>query len=470
MNIRILLFSITATLAATAADFPPLGEVPYPETRGLGIQRTMTLLASSTPEKRNPVRILFYGQSITEQPWTKIVEEDLRKRFPNADLTIENRAIGGHASNLLVKTAEADLYPFYPDLTIFHVYGDHRRYEDIIRRIRERTTSEVLLQSDHLNGSAKLDEETDPLKLTPANWEPWFNYNFIPSLAEKYGVEIATQRDDWKRYVASHNLQPQDLLKDGVHLNEHGEFLMAEIVKTYLRHHPGHPPADPGPVRTIPLESGKYPQEIKFTGNRVDAVVGSAGDPVEVAILIDGKPPSEIRSTSVFTKVSGYRGTNWPCLLRVQRGPSDLLEETWTIRLTDANDDYSAFRFTLTGSETGPDGEGSATEKFVSKSGRIVIDPSDWNLRYCKKVFKQSLDPDAEITFGVKRLSQDGFTAKPGAGTITILQGIAPGEHVLTLRPAAGQPKLSALHIYNPQVLVSEELAPDASQTPAQED
>ena len=464
---KILLLSIAATFAATAADYPPLGAVPNPESRGPGIQRTMALLATSTPEKRNPVRILFYGQSITEQNWSKIVAEDLRKRFPNADLTIENRAIGGHASSLLVKTAEADLYPFYPDLVIFHVFGDHRRYEDIIRRIRERTTSEVLLQSDHLSASAKRDEETDPSKLTPANWEPWFNYSFLPSLVEKYGVALATQRDDWKLYLASNKLEPKDLLKDGVHLNPHGEFLMAEIVKTYLRYDPAHPPADPGPVRTIPLEAGKYPYEIKFTGNRVDAVVEASADPAEIAILIDGKPPSEIRSTTVFTKVSGYRGTNWPCLLRIQRGPTDLLEETWTIRLSGANDDYSTFRFSLTGSETGPDGEGSATEKFVSKSGRIVIDPSDWNLQYSKNVFKQPLEPDAEITFSVKRLSPDRFTAKPG--TSTIVQGLAAGEHVLTLRPVAGEPKITALRIYNPPVQSSEELAPDTSQTPAQE-
>ena len=39
----------------------------------------------------------------------KIVADDLRARFPNANLTIENRSIGGHAAQLLVKTAEADL-------------------------------------------------------------------------------------------------------------------------------------------------------------------------------------------------------------------------------------------------------------------------------------------------------------------------------------------------------------------------
>ena len=33
---------------------------------------------------------------------------------------------------------------------IFHVYGAHTDYEDIIRRTRERTTAEVLIQTDHV--------------------------------------------------------------------------------------------------------------------------------------------------------------------------------------------------------------------------------------------------------------------------------------------------------------------------------
>jgi len=56
------------------------------EQLGANIQRTMTLLATSTPEKRNHVRILFYGQSVTANPWSKAVGDDLRKAYPNADL------------------------------------------------------------------------------------------------------------------------------------------------------------------------------------------------------------------------------------------------------------------------------------------------------------------------------------------------------------------------------------------------
>jgi hypothetical protein len=170
MSFRFLsfVFFTGAGVLNAQETYPPLKSPGDVTTRGAALQRTMSLLNSSAVEKKNTVRILFYGQSITEQSWWKLVYRDLEKRFPLAVLEVENRAIGGHAAQMLVKTAEADLYPYYPDLTIFHVYGDHNRYADIIRRIRERTTSEVLIQTDHLGAKDPIEEETDAAKLTPS--------------------------------------------------------------------------------------------------------------------------------------------------------------------------------------------------------------------------------------------------------------------------------------------------------------
>ena len=61
----------TAALAQAPASFVRPKQFGRPDDLGRNIQRTMTLLAASTPEKRNTVKILFYGQSITEQDWWK---------------------------------------------------------------------------------------------------------------------------------------------------------------------------------------------------------------------------------------------------------------------------------------------------------------------------------------------------------------------------------------------------------------
>ena len=119
LKLRSILFvtlfsAITSPAAAETPSYPP---AKFPDTRAWGknIQRTMRMLATSTAEKPNTVRILFYGQSITEQKWSAMVEQDLRERFPHAKMIVENRALGGFSSQLLVKTAETDLYSFQPD-------------------------------------------------------------------------------------------------------------------------------------------------------------------------------------------------------------------------------------------------------------------------------------------------------------------------------------------------------------------
>ena len=205
--VAVLLATLILTQVA-AADFIAPKNAGDPKTLGVGIQRSMTLMATSTPEHKNTVRVLFYGQSITEQNWSKLVADDLRKRFPNANLIIENRALGGFASQLLVKTAETDLYPFYPDLLIFHVYGAHNTYEDIIRRTRERTTADVLIMTDHVTKDEQLNEETDPSKLMPSGkiWDSFMNYKHLPEVAKKYGCAILEQRNLWKQYLKDNNL------------------------------------------------------------------------------------------------------------------------------------------------------------------------------------------------------------------------------------------------------------------------
>lgn len=218
----VALFSITSFCGENFPAPAPVDTSKY----GWGIQRTMTLLATSTPEKKNTVRVLFYGQSITEHKWWKTVAEDLKARFPNANLIVENRAVGGFASQLLVRLAEHDAYPFYPDLVIFYVYGDHNRYDDIIRNLRSRTTTEVLMQTEHM--AVGKDQ----------NWPEMMSTKLLPEIAKKYGAELADVRTEWKKYLEANKLEPQNLLTDAVHFNDHGGFLNSELIKRYLRYDP----------------------------------------------------------------------------------------------------------------------------------------------------------------------------------------------------------------------------------------
>ena len=461
--IALLLLSLVSS--SHAADYPAPKSLGDTAGYGRNLQRTMRLLAESTPEKRNTVRVLFYGQSITEQAWWKIVADDLRARFSHANLVIENRALGGFASQMLVRTAETDLYPFQPDLLIFHVYGAHDKYEDIIRRTRERTCAEILIQTDHVTKPGDLSEETDPAKvpIQSGKWDAFFNHNFLPSLARKYGAELCDQRTIWKRYLTDYALEPKALLKDNVHLNAHGEFLMAEIVKAHLRRDASF---DPAPAeawvktlvvgKDVRFENGKL--RVEFEGNRVD-VVAKAGSAAPAAVTIDGRKPSEFAElygfTPAVTKPEGKWPVKWPIIAPIG-SEKPLLIEDWTLdvkRADPANE--KLFTFTLSGSKTGPDGEGRSDAKFVSKSGRVVIAPEDWNAAYALALAGIKPVPESfTVKWSVVPRFVDAFTS-PGVKdaaietTVTLAQGLANTKHTLEITGPADTP-ISALRIYRP--------------------
>ena len=123
----VVLTCMAAAVAAAVEKNPTWGR----------ISRTMERLERSTEANPETVRVLFYGQSIVAQGWgNKYLIPALKKRYPTVKFVAECRAIGGYQSPTLIKTAEADLYPFYPDLLFFHDYGDTKLYTEIVRRAR----------------------------------------------------------------------------------------------------------------------------------------------------------------------------------------------------------------------------------------------------------------------------------------------------------------------------------------------
>ena len=450
---------------STDKQFPPPKYFGDPGSAGRCVQRAMHLMANSTPRRRNTVRVLFYGQSITEQNWWHQVAHDLRRRYPHANLIIENRATGGHPSQLLVRTAEADLYPFYPDLLIFHVYGSHVDYENIIRRVRERTTADILLQTDHVTRDEQLDEETDPVRLYPDGriWDAFMNYRFLPEIARKYGCELALVRDLWKRYLREYGLNASQLLSDAVHLNDWGCYVMAQFVNAHLRYHPRVPRAEWGDRvknfvvgRDVRWRSGKL--ALEFEGNRVDAICREGSAPA-APVYIDGRHPSQHPALYAVTRTTAYPGTNWPCVLRVGREKPCIAEE-WTLRLAEVSSDGAVCRFSLSGSVTGADGEGISTQRFVSRTGRVVIEPEDWNIAYACRVFGLRVQPGFEIRWRVVPLFVDEFVT-PGERdrsvetTVTLAQGLEGRRHLLEIRGDSRVP-ITALRVYCPPLLGKE--------------
>ena len=421
-------------------DFP----APAPENEadfGVGIGRTMRLLCSSTPQNRHRVKILFYGQSITHGAWWKLVAADLKNRFPNADLIIENRALGGFAADVLIRPAEHDLYPFYPDLVIFHVYGSPESYEAIIRNLRSRTTSEVLLQSDHFTG--------------PSEWHDGHSFEWLPQLAARYGCELVDVRGQWKRYLDENGLAPRELTTDGVHLNSQGNFLMAELVKRHLKVNP-RAREDAAMVRDylvgrdVKWRDGRL--TLEFEGNRVDALCGTRGPTEGVAqVWINGRRPSQFPELYAITRPSGTPHIGWPGAIQIGH-QTPLIVEKWTARLHHISADASAFEFEVFGSQTGADGKGNSAETFVSDSGRVVIEPRNWWFKNDCALSQQPTPEGTEISWTVEPHFVDDYRASKAEVVTTLAQGLSNGRHTLELVAQGAAPHLEAIRVYRPPV------------------
>lgn len=462
-----VLLAAPAFAEAANKAYPP--PPPARDTSGYGakIQRTMALLATSTPEHRNRVRILVYGQSISCQEWWQEVERDLRARFPNADIQFENHAIAGFASQWLVRSAEHGLYPYYPDLMIFHVYGAHNTYEDIIANARKRTTTEIAICTDHLGADEKPNDQG---VYENRGWTKQMMDEFVPSFAAKYGCAMFDIREAWKHYVTANGLKPQALLKDGIHLNDHGNFLYAELVKRQLVYKPDLPQDDwKDMVRTyevgtdVQWAGGKL--VLEFEGNRVDAVAGESkdGKPGKAQVRIDGKRPSEIDACFAYTLPSAGCGTWQPGIKRVSSKKLRIAED-WTARVTAFDPKTKVFEFEVSGSRTGQDGKGTSDKTFVSDSGRVVIE-ADVQLPNLKpdtdwRMLGENDSGVVPVGFEVKWKCVPMFVATYEAPRIqdptreyatTLVQGLSNGKHTLELKAEdGGAAPVRALRVYRP--------------------
>lgn len=465
----ILILGSLLNSADELSSYPPPALAKDESKFGENIQRTMTLLATSTPKHRHPVRILFYGQSITQQDWWMDVANDLKNRFPYADLKIENRAIGGFDSSTLIRPAEHDLYPFYPDLTIFHVYGPEEDYESIIANVRRRTTSEIAFHSDHITWLPTGTFFDDENKLNAYQWHDQHSTQWLPQIAEKYGCELIEIREPWKQYLKDNKLKPQDLLSDNIHLNDWGNFLLGSLVKRQLRYNPKFPNTLwKDLVKTyvvgkdVKWKNGKL--VLEFEGNRVDVIAATTRDSKahQARILLDGKKPSEFPELYTITRPSNALDVDWPAIIQVS-WEKPLIVEDWTVRITESNEDSSRVKFEVFGSKTGFDGSGVSDETFISNSGRVVIEPRNWWLKNAQEYTGKATPKGFEIKWQVFPLFVNVYTAPkiedPAQEYVTtVAQNLENSKHTLEIIPDKnGIAPIQSIRVYRPPLINQEQ-------------
>ncbi len=449
--------SLAATAETPLKKLPPIPPHPHVEFLGSRIQRTMTLLATSTAKHRNNVRILFYGQSIQAQGYvSRMVTAALKKRYPYANIITANPSLGGYEGPSLVRTSAHDIYPFYPDLVVFHVYGGNEsgEVERILSNIRRYTTAEILTWTHHVDN---YNGERDPWRDSDSAYRRY--------LAQKYDCELVEVREEWKAFRKQYNIARADLLHDNIHLNKLGGELLGKLVLRHFRFNPLFPCAWFNTVRTYEarraleerqdeitligdwrrhrngvISSSKDARlRLEFYGNRID-VVAQWSNPRKMGtarVLIDGRAPSTYAAAYAATRPDTNPFYGRTCLKRVTLGKNPVAE-TWTCTMSNMSKDGKTFDFEVTGSVTGPDGKGTHDKPFVSNSGRIIIDPHDFTWHHSHIVSKKPMP--ATIKFGWKVVLMGSDTYAPGKfknrGRVdnhTVIQGIANNKHVLEL-------------------------------------
>jgi hypothetical protein len=232
---------------------------------------------------------------------------------------------------------------------------------------------------------------------------------------------------------------------------------MACIVSGYLRCDPKLPDAAwKDLVRTYEVSTDLRWTEgklvLEFEGNRVDAICKDGGASPAM-VHIDGHRPSELPGVYSLTRTTSYPGSGWPCILRVEHEQLWQIED-WTLTLTEVPADLKQIHFTVEGSKTGPDGEGTTGVRFISKSGRVIIEPDDWNFEYAQKVFHQPIPVGFQIHWQVVPYFGDEFVS-PGVKdpavetTVTLVQGLSNGKHHLEIAGGLEVP-IAALRVYRP--------------------
>jgi len=468
------LFLCFLSSALVAGDLRTLPPDPNQAIFGSRIQRFMGLLEMSQQLHDFPVKVLVYGQSIMAQRAADQSVQQLKERYPYAKLIVENRAIGGCTAPSLVHAAETDLYPFYPDLLIFHVYGGEVRgeFERIISNVRRYTTADIMLLTHHIDSR---DEQ--------GVWDAASAWR--RGIAQKYNCELVDVRLVWKSYLEAHGLQASDLLKDHIHLNEHGIALHRAIISRHFQVNPsGHHKwmdtvrsyeiARPAYERMRDLEfsqqawnpwakKGEDPSRIQgnrlkleFFGNRVDVRTVRAAEALGTAtILIDGKKPSEFAETFAATRVNQGPRSWFPGYFTIQPGRAPVAEK-WVMRIGQLAEKGMAAPFSVTGSSTGLDGEGTLRDDFVSASNRFSL--LSQHLTLFKGPASKPMPADYELRWEIYQMGTDVWVpAMPkdenSIAQFTLVQGLSNARHTLEIIPNGdGVLPLKEIVIHSPSL------------------
>lgn len=419
-----------------------------------GITRTTYLLETSNQSNRNRVDILFYGQSIIGGLKSDVLIDSLKKRFPFANIKHKNKAIGGFALPSLIKTAEHDLYQETPDLIIFHGYEgiEDGVFDSLIYNIRSKLSSDLLLFNHHYVW------DKPQSKLDSINKFHDFDSKQIENIAKKYSCGFVNVREQWKEYLDSNNVHANELIgntiEPNVHPNDKGNALLRSILLSAFENSSNQKyDTEKDALREVVLLDDTKTHTNCFKSNRLILETDRRfNEKAKVEVFINDNKPSEFKSNYLITRPSkGYK--SWmPGLKKVSMGSFFPRKEEWRLKIFEIDRANKTFKYSLIGSLTGFDGEGSSQSNFISNSGRISINKSDWNIFEIEKITKNQTPENFEINFEVILLVNDILELERSTSKYLLFKADNVMNLKLDIKITQGNPTLKKLHAFRPYI------------------
>ena len=388
------------------------------------LARTLGIIHSSTPTDRKVLKVLFYGQSITRSGWVDTTIAHWREKYPNTIFVIQNRALGGFAAQALVRTTEQDIRAFYPDLIVFHVYGDHHAYEKIIRDFRSETAADIIVQTDHAEvlpdppcvEGLQLSLHRAPgckgfLWVKQREWSDEMSYHTIPAYAKKYSLAIEPQRGWWRDYLLRTHIDPRSMLRDAIHPNDKGKALYAQFFDDYfddlVAHYTGQRGLNPGDVVSLPANPSQHTdgnQTIYFDGSRLE-LISSKPLSTYPAVTIDGVAPKDIDSCYLVSRTTPTPTVpDWPAIRKITL-IHDRVSADWTATLNPISADQKSFSFSIRSFVPGQppieQGSGDSAHDFTASSSLLKIEADDWMIERAYEESKKAITGPFEVKWSV---------------------------------------------------------------------
>lgn len=198
-------------------------------------------------EMKHNARFVFVGDSITEEGrfddpegvgygYVRFIRDYLLTEFPNKNIEVINRGVGGNRIIDLVARFQRDVIALKPDyVSIFIGINDVWRqldepeldqvypekfeeiYHQLIRMVQERTEANIILIEPTIH-------QEDMTSLGNELLKPYVN--IVRDLARTYGVTLIPTNREFLKVIS--NEKHPTLTVDGVHMTSTGDMLIAK--------------------------------------------------------------------------------------------------------------------------------------------------------------------------------------------------------------------------------------------------